>query len=74
MYSTNEVVCPTCKGTVAMRVNRNGFLQRSVLVCFGYYPWRCGACGGKFLFRSRGHHPRSDSRASGHKQRHSVKH
>jgi hypothetical protein len=37
-----------------MRVQRSGFLQESVLVHFGIYPWKCGSCGSLFLFRSRG--------------------
>ena len=43
---------------VAMRINRNGFLQRHVLGHFGIYPWKCGACGVVFMFRKRGHRPR----------------
>jgi hypothetical protein len=55
MKWSNEVTCPICKGSAAMRVNRNGFLQQTVLSFFGLYPWKCGACGSTFLFRSRGH-------------------
>jgi hypothetical protein len=79
MKSTSgEVVCPTCKGTVAMRINRSGFLQEKVLSFFGIYPWKCGACGVAFLYRKRGQRPRThgqDSGGTGHgpKQRHAVK-
>ena len=73
MNSTNEVVCPVCKGTVAMRINRNGFMPRRVLGFFGIYPWKCGACGSAFLFRRRGHRTRSESNASGHKHRQALK-
>jgi hypothetical protein len=55
MIRSYQIKCPTCKGNVAMRVNRNGFMQRRVLTYFGYYPWKCGACGASFLYRSRGH-------------------
>jgi hypothetical protein len=55
MIRSDEVICPTCKGNVAMRVSRAGFLQRHVLGRFGVYPWKCGACGASFLYRSRGH-------------------
>jgi hypothetical protein len=55
----SDVKCPTCNAIVAMRINRNGFLQRSVLGRFGIYPWKCGACGVVFLYRKRAHrtHP-----------------
>ena len=73
MKWTNEVTCPTCRAAVAMRVNRNGFLQRRVLGLFGVYPWKCGACGAAFLYRRRGIRSRtedhiSESEAAGRKQ------
>ena len=52
------VMCPKCSAAVAMRINRNGFWQRSVLGHFGIYPWKCGACGVAFLYRKRGNRPR----------------
>ena len=55
MIRSPDVICPTCKADVAMRVNRNGFWQRNVLGLFGYYPWKCGACGIVFFYRHRGH-------------------
>jgi len=58
-----EVICPICKSHVAVRVNRNGFLQESVLGLFGIYPWKCGACGSTFLFRRRGRRPRPNEPA-----------
>jgi len=42
-----------------MRVKRSGFLQESVLVLLGIYPWKCGSCGRMLLFRSRGTRTRS---------------
>jgi transposase-like protein len=54
MTRTKKVVCPTCNNSSAMRVQRNGFLQESVLTHFGIYPWKCGSCGRMFLYRSRG--------------------
>jgi hypothetical protein len=62
--STPEVFCPVCKESTARRVNRDGFLQRKVLVIFGMYPWKCGACGSTFLYRRRGLHPQSSSHRS----------
>jgi hypothetical protein len=41
-----------------MRVHREGFLQENVLGHFGIYPWKCGACGALFLYRSRGYRTR----------------
>lgn len=64
MKSTPEVVCPSCKSTTAMRINRNGFVQRNVLSIFGYYPWKCGSCGKNFLFRRRGHRHHSHRKVS----------
>jgi hypothetical protein len=49
-----EIACPTCKGSAALRINRNGFLQRRVLGLLGIYPWKCGACGAGFLWPRRG--------------------
>lgn len=54
MIWNTDVVCPTCKASTAVRVNRNGFLQRRILSRFGFYPWKCGECGCTFLFRKRG--------------------
>ena len=53
MKWTNEVICPSCKGHVAARISRDGFLQQSVLSLVGIYPWKCGACGSIFLYRRR---------------------
>ncbi len=53
MTHTSDVVCPTCGAAVAIRVNRTGFMQQSVLWHFGIYPWKCGACGATFMARSR---------------------
>jgi hypothetical protein len=55
MIRSSLVICPTCDGNAAMRVNRAGFWQRNVLGYFGIYPWKCGACGSTFLYRRRGH-------------------
>jgi hypothetical protein len=49
------VICPKCDNNSSMRVHRSGFLQQSVLIHLGLYPWQCGVCGQRFLFRSRGH-------------------
>lgn len=54
MKWSHEVVCPNCSACSAMRINRNGFLQRRILGWFGYYPWKCGSCGSTFLYRRRG--------------------
>jgi hypothetical protein len=59
MQPSNPVICRKCKAGVAIRINRNGFLQRRILGHFGLYPWKCGACGRAFLFRRRGLRPRS---------------
>jgi hypothetical protein len=61
MRWNREAVCPACKSTAAMRINRTGFMQRKVLGLFGIYPWKCGSCGTTFLCRRRGHRHRRDS-------------
>ena len=38
-----------------MRINRTSFMERQVYWRFGYYPWKCGDCGGSFLYRFKGH-------------------
>jgi hypothetical protein len=55
----NPVVCLKCGGGIAIRISRIGFWQQNVLSHFGYYPWKCGACGRVFLVRRRGERPRS---------------
>jgi hypothetical protein len=55
MIAAKEVACPICKSTAALRISRKGFWQTMVLASIGIYPWKCGACGGKFLFRNRGY-------------------
>ena len=62
MPRSNDVVCPTCSSNAAMRVSRNGFLQQNVLSLFGFYPWKCGACGALFLSRHRGHRTHASGR------------
>jgi hypothetical protein len=64
MDPTDPVKCRKCGADVAIRINRNGFLQRNVLGHLGIYPWKCGACGSVFLFRRR-HHSRSSGSISG---------
>jgi hypothetical protein len=64
MDPNDPVKCRKCGADVAIRINRNGFLQRSILGHFGIYPWKCGACGAVFLFRRRSLHPRSFQNSS----------
>jgi len=62
MLHSHDVICPACSAKAAMRVSRNGFLQRNVLWHFGFYPWKCGACGDIFLSRHRGHRAHGSGR------------
>lgn len=68
-----DVVCPTCSANVPMRVSRTGFFQLNILWRFGFYPWKCGACGVTFLSRARGTKPpsrrKSDPGNAGSQQR-----
>jgi hypothetical protein len=59
MEDLDPVTCRKCGSGVAIRINRNGYLQRNVLGHFGFYPWKCGACGTVFLYHRRGDRPRS---------------
>jgi predicted RNA-binding Zn-ribbon protein involved in translation (DUF1610 family) len=59
MTRTKNAICPNCKNSTAMRVQRSVFLQESVLGHLGIYPWKCGSCGRMFLYRSRGTRTRS---------------
>jgi len=59
MTRNKKVICPNCKNSTAMRVQRSGFLQESVLGHLGIFPWKCGSCGRMFLYRSRGYHTRA---------------
>jgi len=72
MESSNQVICLKCGGGIAIRINRSGFLQRKVFSHFGFYPWKCGACGRIFLVRRRGDRPRTRRRSEasnpGHNQ------
>ena len=47
-------ICPKCKSKRSSRIKRAGLLQRYLLQLFGYFPWRCNACGTRYIVRSRG--------------------
>jgi uncharacterized C2H2 Zn-finger protein len=53
MEHLDPVTCRSCGAGVAIRINRNGFLQRKVFGRLGFYPWKCGACGTVFLYHRR---------------------
>jgi hypothetical protein len=36
------------------RIKREGFLRVKLAPLFGFYPWRCSACGTEHMFRDRG--------------------
>jgi hypothetical protein len=44
------MTCTHC-GSVLRRLQRKGFLQRTVLPLFGYYPWECPYCREPLLLR-----------------------
>jgi len=62
MEPIDPVICLKCGGGIAIRINRVGFWQRNVLGRFGYYPWKCGACGRVFMVRRRSEKPRASKR------------
>lgn len=45
--------CPRCGSDCLKRMPREGFLQNRVYPIFGYYPWKCTKCLGKFVLRRR---------------------
>ena len=57
----NGVHCPRCGRDYLKRMQREGFLQNRVFPIFGYYPWKCTKCLGKFVVKRRNvskrHHP-----------------
>jgi uncharacterized Zn finger protein len=52
-YSREIVNCPMCTSGKVHRVVRDGYLQKRVYPLFGYYPWRCRACGSGMMLRKR---------------------
>ena len=50
------VACPYCASVLCKRLERNGyddFLRR----LFGFYPWYCKTCGGRFYAWKRNYKP-----------------
>ncbi len=45
--------CRSCEKIELRRQGRVGFLQKSVLSRFGYYPWECGLCREITFLRQR---------------------
>jgi DNA-directed RNA polymerase subunit RPC12/RpoP len=35
------------------RIERKGIVERCFLKLFGYFPWRCASCRGKFFIKRR---------------------
>ena len=48
-----QIACQRCGGEKVHRVYREGFLQEVVYPWFGYFPWRCTACGYLAMLRKR---------------------
>lgn len=44
-----------CGSSALRRVNRQGFLEESVLPKLGLYPWECAMCRRKTFLRDNGH-------------------
>jgi hypothetical protein len=53
--------CKYCDSDRVSRVFREGFLQERIYSLFGFYPWRCKACGATQMFHQR-HRSRSGDR------------
>ena len=50
---SHRSLCPRCGHKSLKRKPREGMLHRWISPIFGYYPWRCTACGGNFLTQRR---------------------
>ncbi len=51
--------CSRCRGTTFYRISRRGWLQRTLLSRFGFYPWECEACRKRRYYFDSGHSRKS---------------
>jgi predicted nucleic acid-binding Zn ribbon protein len=49
----SRVFCPECGGKRVRRVERKGFMQKSVFPYFGFFPWYCRECRKYSMIRKR---------------------
>jgi hypothetical protein len=48
-------VCGRCHAEEFRRLNRIGFIERTVLPLLGFFPWECALCRRKMFLRADGH-------------------
>lgn len=48
-----RVHCQECGSDRVYRIERKGFMQKTIYPLFGYYPWRCMACRHHVMLRKR---------------------
>jgi hypothetical protein len=51
--------CDRCSGKFFRRLNRKGFLERTVFPALGFFPWECALCRRKVVLRTDGFKPGS---------------
>ena len=49
--------CDRCSGKFFRRLNRKGFMERTVLPHLGFFPWECALCRRKVVLRTDGFKP-----------------
>ena len=54
MSSTSKrIQCRICGSYELRRAFRRGFMQLNIYPLFGYFPWRCRACGTRVMLHKR---------------------
>jgi len=48
-----KTCCKHCGNAQIFRVFRQGFLQERIYPFFGFYPWKCKACGDYMMLHKR---------------------
>jgi hypothetical protein len=46
--------CVRCNGNFFRRLNRSGYMERTVLPFLGFFPWECALCRRKVILRTDG--------------------
>ena len=49
----DRISCKQCGSNQVFRVFREGYLQEKIYPIFGFYPWKCKACGRGMMLRKR---------------------
>ena len=55
-----RVYCKVCGSERVHRVYREGYFEERILPLFGFFPWRCSACGERLMLHKRHRDKRHD--------------